>query len=226
MSPISRQRLPWVRRPGLAQASRWPIAAAATTWAIIPSTRISPMPWRTLPRTSEPKDPTTPARLPWRWSPVALAGSRPTGRGRGEDRGDQHRDRHRDRGDEDRRPDGGLGVEPDDLEGRVVDVAEAQRTQRDRARLVGGPRNWPGTAPAAPCREWRVRDGGTPTAAGRSGLSFRPNRGAGRSGSPGVSASPSAEAARGGHLVRCPRDGPSMLLGRIPIWRGPGSLPR
>ena len=112
-----------------------PTAAAIVTWAIMPVTRISPSDCSTAPRSSEPNAPTSPADL----GVGEAVGARVEGEvdRPGEHRGHHDRDQHRHRGDQDRRADGGLGVEADDPERRVVDVAELERPQRRSRRACG-----------------------------------------------------------------------------------------
>ena len=98
-----------------------------------------------VPIAREPKTPPKPADVLGRGG---ASGSRRTRRSPGRrvidrsmtapsDGRDQHRDRHRDRGHQHGGADRGARVEPDDLERRVIHVAQGQRAERDRARLVG-----------------------------------------------------------------------------------------
>ncbi len=64
VSPTRRQRLPRVAAQACSRVRRRPIAAAATTWAIMPPTRMSPIVCSTDPRPSDPREPTSPLTSP------------------------------------------------------------------------------------------------------------------------------------------------------------------
>ena len=167
-SPTSRQRLPWVAAHASPRLSRRPTAAAATTWATIPVTSRLPNDEQDAAR--PPASRTTPAK-PTRLEAVSAdpVWSRVTSTVAVRIGGDDDRDRHRDRGDEHRRADRRLRVEPDDPERRVVHVTEPERAQRHRAGLVRGAEHarrgaqaaaeqapWAGREPAARARAREV----------------------------------------------------------------------
>ena len=173
--------------------SRRPTAAAAVTWAIIPVTRISAEgdAARGRPRAtrSTPTSPTSSASLA-----LSVASSERSSV-TAQQRGDDHRDQPGDRGDQDRRPDGGLGVEPDDAERRVVHVAEAERPQRHRAGLVRRAEHPRRGRPGARrgrrgqvAGRWRLRRGVRPGVGRRGRRGWLPagRRRLGRSASPRV----------------------------------------
>ena len=87
---------------------------------------------------------------------------------------DDDRDQHRDGGHQHGGADRGLRVEPDDPERAVVDGAEGERPQRDRARLVGGAEH---ALDASPGRVDREGSGATAAPVVRAALRGRTPRG-------------------------------------------------
>ena len=134
--PNSRQRFPRVAAQASPIDSLRPTAAADVTCAIIPDTKSSPIDWSCAPTSREPNAAMQAHDLAVAEAVAGGVEAQAPGRA-GDEPPTTTGSSHRDRRDQHGRAHGGPRVVADDPEGAVEDVAEDQRPERDRTRLVG-----------------------------------------------------------------------------------------